>query len=133
MSLYSVVICCSDSTSRIEKKKWYLVRRTLPHNCYILNFEIYIGKYTEECNYGSKTNLLVKKFMKLYLNKGHHLYIHYVYNSIQLSKKLLKFKTHTTGTLHNNRRENPECSVVRKLKKKEHIWIKIVVGFFVSK
>lgn len=46
------------------------------------------------------------------------------YNSVSLSSKLLKHKTHSTGTLRTNRRGNPSLIVKKKLRKGEHIWRK---------
>ncbi|KAI4474032.1 hypothetical protein M0802_015829 [Mischocyttarus mexicanus] len=50
----------------------------------------------------SKTSSLVLRLMQPYLNKGHHLFMENFYNSVELSKELLKHKTHTTGTLCPN-------------------------------
>ncbi|CAK9832786.1 PiggyBac transposable element-derived protein 4 [Anthophora retusa] len=69
-----------------------------------------------------KTSSLVLRLMQQYLNKGHHLFMDNFYNSIELSKKLLEHKTHTTGTLRSNRKGNPEEVTSKKLNKGEHIW-----------
>lgn len=44
------------------------------------------------------------------------------YNSVALSSKLLAQKTHSTGTLRNNRRGNPKEVTSAKLKRGEYIW-----------
>nr|CAH7748852.1 unnamed protein product [Callosobruchus chinensis] len=60
--------------------------------------------------------------MKPFLMKGHELFMDNFYNSYQLSEKLLTLKTHTTGTLRSDRKDNPRELVNRKLKKGDHFW-----------
>ncbi|XP_072392455.1 uncharacterized protein [Diabrotica undecimpunctata] len=60
--------------------------------------------------------------MEPYLDKGHHLFLDNFYNSILLSKSLSERKTHSTGTLRRNRKENPKALVNTNLKKGEHKW-----------
>lgn len=91
---------------------------------YVLNLEIYQGK-TESLEQTSKTGDLVLRLMKKYLNKGHHLYMDNFYNSFELSKTLLDYSTHTTGTLRFNRKGIPKEIKSAKLKKGEHIWRRI--------
>ncbi|GLV46372.1 uncharacterized protein CBL_20714, partial [Carabus blaptoides fortunei] len=86
---------------------------------YVLNLEIYQGKAAET---DGKTSSIVKRLMAPYLNRGHHLYMDNFYNSVGLSKELLELKTHTTGTLRRNRKENPKVVVNQKLKRGEYIW-----------
>ncbi|GLV37476.1 hypothetical protein CBL_10558 [Carabus blaptoides fortunei] len=69
-----------------------------------------------------KTSSIVKRLMAPYLNRGHHLYMDNFYNSVGLSKELLELKTHTTGTLRRNRKENPKVVVNQKLRRGEYIW-----------
>ncbi|CAK9832785.1 PiggyBac transposable element-derived protein 4 [Anthophora retusa] len=88
---------------------------------YVLNVEIYQGK-SDDIDKTPKTSSLVLRLMQQYLNKGHHLFMDNFYNSIELSKKLLEHKTHTTGTLRSNRKGNPEEVTSKKLNKGEHIW-----------
>ena len=88
---------------------------------YVLNIEIYQGK-TDQSVKSSKVNDLVLRLLKPYLDKGHHLYMDNFYNSIELSKELLKYKTHTTGMLRTNRKGNPIEVTSKKLKKGEHKW-----------
>ena len=88
---------------------------------YVLNIEIYQGK-SDDIQETSKTSSLVLRLMKPYLNKGHHLFMDNFYNSIKLSKELLKHKTHTTGTLRFNRKGNPKEVTSKKLKRGEHVW-----------
>lgn len=59
--------------------------------------------------------------MAPYLSKGNHLYMDNYYNSANLSNLILKYKTHTTGTLRNNRRGNPKYVVQKKLERGDHI------------
>lgn len=68
-----------------------------------MNCEIYTGKNIEETDDGPKTNRLVKRLIKSYLNKGYYLCMDHSYNNIHLSKELLELKTRTTGTIHSNR------------------------------
>lgn len=75
---------------------------------YVLNIIIYKGKETNLTEYGSKTAKLVLQLMQPYLNKGHHLLMDNFYNSVDLSTHLLSKKTHTTGTLRSNRKNNPK-------------------------
>lgn len=46
------------------------------------------------------------------------------YKSIELSKKLLDLKTHSTVTLRVNRKGNPKHLLSKKLKKLNHVWAK---------
>lgn len=89
---------------------------------YILNTEIYKGKDSSADADSSKVDSLVFRLMEPYLNKGHHIYMDNYYNSVALSSKLLAQKTHSTGTLRNNRRGNPKEVTSAKLKRGEHIW-----------
>ena len=88
---------------------------------YVLNIEIYQRK-SDNIQETSKTSSLVLRLIQPYLSKGHHLFMDNFYNSIELSKELLKHKTHTTGTLRSNRKGNPKEVTSKKLKKGEHIW-----------
>lgn len=88
---------------------------------YILNIEIYTGKYNDEEVSVSKTCQLVKRLARPYLRKSHHLYMDNYYNSIQLFEDLLKANTHSTDMLRKNRKRIP--AVVSKCKlKKGHVW-----------
>ncbi|GLV40852.1 hypothetical protein CBL_10027 [Carabus blaptoides fortunei] len=69
-----------------------------------------------------KTSSIVKRLMAPYLNRGHHMYMDNFNNSVSLSKELLELKTHTTGTLRRNQKENPKVVVNQKLKRGEDIW-----------
>lgn len=92
---------------------------------YVLNMKMYSGKEAPEQNLGengSKTEKLVLRLMRPYLLHGHHLFMDNYYNSVNLSQKLINLKTHCTGTLRANRRENPVYIVKKKLKRGEHVW-----------
>nr|CAI5827978.1 unnamed protein product [Callosobruchus analis] len=90
---------------------------------YVLNIEIYKGKSNRDDARGStKINSLVLRLLQPFLDKGHHIYMDNFYNSVQLSEILLKRKTHTTGTLHSNRKGNPKEVTEAKLKSGQHIW-----------
>lgn len=96
------------------------------HDGYVLNLEIYQGKDPVEENESnssnSKTQNIVFRLMDPYLDKGHHIYMDNYYNSVKLSTLLLDRKTHSTGTLRSNRKQNPKEVTSKKLKKGELIW-----------
>ncbi|XP_036346919.1 piggyBac transposable element-derived protein 4-like [Rhagoletis pomonella] len=87
---------------------------------YVLNIEIYQG--AEDNKQKSKVGNIVHRLMAPYLNKGHHLIMDNFYNSVELSKNLLSYKTHVTGTLRVNRKGNPKAITGTKLSKGEYIW-----------
>ncbi|XP_047028874.1 piggyBac transposable element-derived protein 4-like [Helicoverpa zea] len=92
---------------------------------YVLNVKMYSGKEATTSNTGeseSKTEKLVMRLMRPYLLRGHHLFMDNFYNSVKLSLKLLDLKTHSTGTLRSNRKENPKNIANKKVKKGEHVW-----------
>ncbi|KAJ8955069.1 hypothetical protein NQ314_006949 [Rhamnusium bicolor] len=70
----------------------------------------------------SKVNSLILRLMEPYLDKGHQLYIDNFYTNLQLSECLQERKTHTTGTLHSNRKRNPKEITEAKLRAREHVW-----------
>lgn len=117
---------------KTKKKRYGLFYEFCSFDEYILNFELYTGKREDE-EIGPKTNLLVKRLMAPYLNKGHHLYVDNYYNSVSLTKKLLAQKTHCTGTLCKDRKENPNYVMKRKLKKGEQVWRRNPDGIYESK
>ncbi|XP_036319946.1 piggyBac transposable element-derived protein 4-like [Rhagoletis pomonella] len=82
---------------------------------YVLNIEIYQG--AEDDKQKSKVGNIVHRLMAPYLNKGHHLIMDNFYNSVELSKDLLSYKTHVTGTLRVNRKGNPKAITGTKLSK----------------
>ncbi|XP_045769865.1 piggyBac transposable element-derived protein 4-like isoform X1 [Maniola jurtina] len=95
------------------------------HDGYVLNIKMYSGKEAIEENTSeteSKTEKLVLRLMRPYLLRGHHIFMDNFYNSVNLSRKLLDLKTHSTGTLRTNRKGNPAYIVKKKLKKGEHVW-----------
>lgn len=91
---------------------------------YLLNMEIYSGKTEPNDPSISKTQNLVLRLMQPYLMKGHTLFMDNYYNSVDLSKKLLYYQTHSVGTLRSNRKRNPKQVTGRKLKKGEHFWMR---------
>lgn len=96
---------------------------------YILNFKIYQGKDTSydmdtDTISTSKTEKLVMSLLRPYLYKGHEIYMDNYYNSVSLSGKLLSCRTHTTGTLRKDRKDNPKNVVSKVLKKDEHVWMR---------
>lgn len=91
-------------------------------NGYTQNIEIYKGKQPQDDPTTTKLHSLVLRLMKPFLNKGHHIVMDNYYNSVSLSKKLLRLKTHSTGTLRSNRKGNPKEVTSKKLKKGDHIW-----------
>lgn len=92
---------------------------------YVLNLIMYAGKnYHDENETGKKTEKIVMRLMRPYLLKGHYLFMDNYYNSVTLSQKLLDLKTHSTGTLRTNRKDNPKELTTKKLNKNEHIWVR---------
>ncbi|CAF4945841.1 unnamed protein product [Pieris macdunnoughi] len=90
---------------------------------YVLNVKMYSGKEDTDGDVDeSKTEKLVLRLMRPYLLHGHHLFMDNFYNSVKFSQKLLDLKTHSTGTLRTNRKDNLKDIVTKKLKKGEHIW-----------
>lgn len=127
---------CLGNTSKIKKSKHAIKFYELTsHDEYILNLEIYQERDQEQPNpeHNSKTEELVFRLMGPYLNKGHHIYMDNFYNSVSLSSKLLRHKTHSTGTLRTNRRGNPSIVIKKKMRKGEHIWEKKTESVYVSK
>ena len=59
--------------------------------------------------------------MKDFLNKGRTLYLDNFYTSVPLAYRLLELKTHTVGTLRQNRKYIPQEIQQAKLKKGEII------------
>ncbi|KAJ8910350.1 hypothetical protein NQ315_004549 [Exocentrus adspersus] len=88
---------------------------------YVLNLQIYSGK-GEEIQGNSKIESLVISLLEPYLDRGHHVFMDNFYNGLNLCKKLLKRKTHCTGTLRRNRKGNPTVVTTAKLRKGEHVW-----------
>ena len=72
---------------------------------YVLNLQIYAGK-SDEAEGLSKIETLVHALLEPFLDRGHHIFMDNFYNSVGLSQKLLKRKTHTTGTLRRNRKKS---------------------------
>lgn len=90
---------------------------------YVLNLKMYTGQEENDIEKrGKKTEKIVMRLMRPYLLKGHWLFMDNYYNSVSLSEKLLNLKTHTTGTLRKNRRDNPKYLISKKLKKNEYVW-----------
>ncbi|CAG5024702.1 unnamed protein product [Parnassius apollo] len=99
---------------------------------YVLNIMMYSGKDTT-ARTGKKSEKIV---LMPYLLKGHQLYMDNYYNSVTLSQKLVDLKTHTTGTLRSNRKDNPKDIIKKKLKKNQHVWVrknKVYVSKWVDK
>ncbi|CAG5055107.1 unnamed protein product [Parnassius apollo] len=102
---------------------------------YVLNIMMYSGKDTT-ARTGNKSEKIVLRLMRPYLLKGHQLYMDNYYNSVTLSQKLVDLKTHTTGTLRSNRKDNPKDIIKKKLKKNQHVWVrknKVYVSKWVDK
>ena len=82
-------------------------------NGYLLNFDVYCGK-------GPNIKERVLSLTEKYLNKGHVLYMDNFYNSVTMSRLLLRFDTGTCGTLRANRGQPEELhAAVRNLGKGE--------------
>ncbi|KAJ2937132.1 hypothetical protein O0L34_g19441 [Tuta absoluta] len=89
---------------------------------YVLNMMMYTGKMADTAVKGKKIQKVVLKLIRPYALKGHSLYMDNLYNSVELSQKLIDLKTHTTGTLRVNRKGNPKRLLSKKLKRGNHIW-----------
>jgi hypothetical protein len=90
---------------------------------FVLNMEMYKGKRDEnQTGPTSKINTLVFRLLEPFIDKGHTIFMDNYYNSVCLSNQLLLRKTHTTGTLRSNRKDNPKCVLTKKLKTGEYIW-----------
>ncbi|CAG5046111.1 unnamed protein product [Parnassius apollo] len=102
-----------------------------------LAFRQYIkSKKTQLLELAKKSEKIVLRLMRPYLLKGHQLYMDNYYNSVTLSQKLVDLKTHTTGTLRSNRKDNPKDIIKKKLKKNQHVWVrknKVYVSKWVDK
>lgn len=62
---------------------------------------------------------VVLYLMNEYINAGHHLFIDNFYSSVDLVADLYNKSTFCTGTLRNNRKNNPKTVINTKLKKGE--------------
>lgn len=94
---------------------------------------VYSGQGCDVSDGMCHTEYVVEKLMFGLLYKGRSLYIDNFYNSVQLSKKLLKKVTYTTGTLKSNRKNNPKDVINKKLKKGEYICMYTKEGICVLK
>lgn len=86
----------------------------------ILKFMVYTGMLDDSGGKGH-ADKVVMKLMEDKLNVGHSVYMDNFYNSYGLAKKLLDNKTHCTGTLRIDRKNNPPDVKEAKLKKGELI------------
>ena len=69
--------------------------------------EINLIKRIKENSESQKIETLVHALLEpFFLDRGHHIFMDNFYNSVRLSQKLLKRKTHTTGTLRRNRKKS---------------------------
>ena len=68
--------------------------------------EINLIKRIKENSESQKIETLVHALLEPFLDLGHHIFMDNFYNSVRLSQKLLKRKTHTTGTLRRNRKKS---------------------------
>ncbi|GFY54529.1 piggyBac transposable element-derived protein 4 [Trichonephila inaurata madagascariensis] len=70
-------------------------------------------------DYGGQkhTQKIVLRLLNEKLNVGHHVFMDSYYNSFDLAKLLLDKKTHCTGTLKANRKNNPKDVQTTKLRK----------------
>lgn len=93
---------------------------------YVLNIIMYEGAKKNngqpDQDKTKKTEKIVMKLLRPYLMRGHHVYMDNYYNDVELSDKLLHFKTHTTGTLRKTRTSNPKVLTTMKLKKGDYFW-----------
>lgn len=62
---------------------------------------------------------VVNHLMAAYINVGHHLFIDNFYTSVDLTEQLYTTNTYCTGTMRENRKNNPANVVKAKLKKGE--------------
>ncbi|KAF0694469.1 piggyBac transposable element-derived protein 4-like, partial [Aphis craccivora] len=85
-------------------------------NGLVLNILIYSGQGTDSTPEQSHTEHVVYRLMENHLDKGHSLFMDNYYNSSSLAHTLLQRKTYCTGTLRNNRKNNPKEVISKKLK-----------------
>lgn len=125
------VVCLLGSRYIKSKKAKYGVKFYIlsTSDGYILNF--YQGKNDNTAHdidlvaqLKSKTEKLVMNLLQPYLFRGHELFMDNYYNSVTLSNKLLNCKSHTTGTLRKDRKDNPKNIVNKQFKKDEHVWMR---------
>ncbi|KAE9543687.1 hypothetical protein AGLY_002083 [Aphis glycines] len=90
-------------------------------NGLVLNILIYSGQGTDSTPEQTHTEYVVYKLMENYLDKGHSLFMDNYYNSSNLAQSLLQRKTYCTGTLRNNRKNNPKEIISKKLKTGESV------------
>ncbi|KAL7644212.1 UNVERIFIED_CONTAM: hypothetical protein RMT77_005038 [Armadillidium vulgare] len=77
---------------------------------------VYTGKMEEENGF-SKTETIVVKMMKDFLEKNHHLYTDNFYTTPKLYRYLKEHKTSATGTVRNNRQGMPKDFRTLKIEK----------------
>ena len=74
---------------------------------YTWNLSVYVGKDLENKEMSASENV-VMKLVKELLNEGRTLYLDNFYTSVPLAYRLLELKTHTVGTLRQNRKYIPQ-------------------------
>lgn len=80
---------------------------SIRYGVYCLQFEIYTGK-AEGGNVEHGSYCVVMNLMKLYLDKGYHLYMDNFYTNLALFRALLDKKTYARRTIRVNRGEFPQ-------------------------
>ncbi|KAG8235822.1 hypothetical protein J437_LFUL016135 [Ladona fulva] len=87
----------------------------------VLRLHIYAGSADRDVGGAGHTGKVVNHLLDDFKNKGHSIFLDNFYNSVDLSTQLLAEKTHTTGTLRVNRKNNPAEVLQKKLRKGEVI------------
>ncbi|XP_046404158.1 piggyBac transposable element-derived protein 4-like [Ischnura elegans] len=85
---------------------------------------IYAGAGDKDVGGKGHAGKVVHSLLTDFKNKGHAIYMDNFYNSVELSRQLLREKTYTTGTLRSQRVNNPPDVIKQKLRKGEefHQW-----------
>jgi hypothetical protein len=86
-----------------------------------LKIIMYTGSADPELSGSQHTEKVVLALLADKLDSGHSVFMDNYYNSVNLTKELLKRNTYVTGTLRSNRKNNPAEVIIKKLKKEELI------------
>ncbi|CAH2009346.1 unnamed protein product [Acanthoscelides obtectus] len=89
-------------------------------NGIVLKFLVYTGQLDDMGGKGHTTKVVLH-LLQDYLRNGHSVFMHNFYNSFELSKRLLEQDSYCTGTLRQDRTDNPKEIKTMKLKKGETV------------
>jgi hypothetical protein len=88
-----------------------------------LKIIMYTGSADPELSGSQHTVKVVLALLADKLDSGHSVFMDNFnyYNSVNLTKELLKRNTYVTGTLRSNRKNNPAQVIKKKLKKEDKV------------